>query len=942
MFRVWLCIWLATSIVSKAEETNNDDVSIKESMTETSEGPITKAITYADGSADSKYESEESGQHRFQVSTVDFPHVSTPFIISLWIVIAGLAKIGFQVTPKLSHLCPESCLLIVIGVIIGLLLFYTGLTKVGPLTPTIFFLFLLPPIVLDAGYYMPNRMFFDNLATILLYAVIGTVWNAITIGFSLWGLGLTGLYGVQMPLLDTILFSSIISAVDPVAVLAVFEEIQVNEVLYILVFGESLLNDAVTVVLYHMCEGYADIGTENILPIDYVAGVASFFVVALGGTFVGVIWGILAAFISRFTHHVRIIEPLFIFVLAYLSYLSAELFRLSGILALTFCGMTMKNYVEENISYKSHVTAKYGMKMLASSAETIIFLFLGASTVNERHEWNTWFVIFTIIFCSIYRGLGVIIFTGIANKFRLHKIDKVEQFIMAYGGLRGAVAFALVLIISEDVIPTKNMMVTTVIAVIYFTVFVQGMTIGLLVKALNVSRSQKTRPSMNERIHIRLIDHLMAGIEDLTGHFMGNHKIRDKFRYYNNRFIRPLLTRDHKIAEPKIFETYSKLNLADAMNMAQQNGSTANLAMSNSNPSLAMILKCYEKNVNKELDDYSYTDEYSPYNNYSMPYNTNFVNIDLGELHYSPSNKHLADAELHHILSDAMFQPPRVTRRRYSRSDVEEINPDTKFRHQLGFKMPMRYFVSENNKKKKKPRSPRPKEYNQYPSYGINPAFEFDDSVKSYKHEKGRLSLPLSGYRSEEVLNDSSPWTTFKAMKRMESNSSLDDGIIFSVPEKKDFENQEEKSDSRSSSPIPDAMTLPWKRNEDCSDGKCVRRQQEFPSWVLNKDYILYSSPTHTFLGNLGKNQKKSPAIFEIFSRHNKAKLERMESIRETEDKESPTNLDYDSNIKENEHSLRSRTQNQRIDDENCSKNEAVNREVILEVSNEVDEDTKL
>lgn len=67
-------------------------------------------------------------------------------------------------------------------------------------------------------------------------------------GLSLWGVGLTGLYGIELPLLDTFLFSALISAVDPVAVLAVFEEIHVNEILYIIVFGESLLNDAVTVV----------------------------------------------------------------------------------------------------------------------------------------------------------------------------------------------------------------------------------------------------------------------------------------------------------------------------------------------------------------------------------------------------------------------------------------------------------------------------------------------------------------------------------------------------------------------------------------------------------------------------------------------------------------------------------------------------------------------
>ncbi|CAG2165927.1 unnamed protein product [Oppiella nova] len=208
--------------------------------------------------------------------------------------------------------------------------------KLQPLTPTLFFLYMLPPIVMDAGYHMPNRLFFDNLISILLYAVIGTVWNALAIGLSLYYCAKLGIFGEPLPLLDTLLFSSTVSAVDPVAVLAIFEEIHVNEVLYILVFGESLLNDAVTVVLYHMFEGYAEMayedGIESILPIDYFAGFASFFVISLGGTAMGVIWGFLAAFVSRFTHHVKIIEPIFVFVMAYLSYLSAEMFHLSGIL----------------------------------------------------------------------------------------------------------------------------------------------------------------------------------------------------------------------------------------------------------------------------------------------------------------------------------------------------------------------------------------------------------------------------------------------------------------------------------------------------------------------------------------------------------------------------------------------------------------------------------
>ncbi len=74
--------------------------------------------------------------------------------------------------------------------------------------------------------------------------------------------------------------------------------------------------------------------------------------------------------------------------------------------SITFCGITMKNYVEANISHKSHTTVKYAMKMLSSSSETVIFMFLGVATVNKNHDWNTWFVILTIFFCSVFRAIG--------------------------------------------------------------------------------------------------------------------------------------------------------------------------------------------------------------------------------------------------------------------------------------------------------------------------------------------------------------------------------------------------------------------------------------------------------------------------------------------------------------------------------------------------------
>ena len=86
-------------------------------------------------------------------------------------------------------------------------------------------------------------------------------------------------------------------------------------------------------VLYHMFESYTEMGPNNILYTDVLAGFASFFVVALGGTIIGILWGFLTGLVTRYTHQVRVIEPIFIFVMAYLAYLNAEIFHMSGILA---------------------------------------------------------------------------------------------------------------------------------------------------------------------------------------------------------------------------------------------------------------------------------------------------------------------------------------------------------------------------------------------------------------------------------------------------------------------------------------------------------------------------------------------------------------------------------------------------------------------------------
>ncbi|XP_053123999.1 sodium/hydrogen exchanger 1 [Hemicordylus capensis] len=541
----------------------------------------------------------------FPVLDIDYVRVRIPFEIALWILLACLMKLGFHVIPTISNIVPESCLLIVVGLLVG------GLIKaVGESPPIlksdIFFLFLLPPIILDAGYFLPLRQFTENLGTILIFAVVGTLWNAFFVGSLLYAVCQVGGPNLNnIGLLANLLFGSIISAVDPVAVLAVFEEIHINELLHILVFGESLLNDAVTVVLYHLFEEYATI--DNISFTDIILGFLSFFVVSLGGVFVGVVYGIIAAFTSRFTSHIRVIEPLFVFLYSYMAYLSAELFHLSGIMALIAAGVVMRPYVEANISHKSHTTIKYFLKMWSSVSETLIFIFLGVSTVAGDHRWNWTFVLATLFLCLIARVLGVLGLTWFINKFRIVKLTPKDQFIIAYGGLRGAIAFSLGYLLTH--VAVKEMFLTAIITVIFFTVFVQGMTIRPLVDLLAVKKKQETKRSINEEIHTQFLDHLLTGIEDICGHY-GHHHWKDKLNRFNKKYVKKCLIAGERSKEPQLIAFYHKMEMKQAIELVESGGigkipsAVSTVSMQNINPKtlpVERILPALSKDKEEEI-----------------------------------------------------------------------------------------------------------------------------------------------------------------------------------------------------------------------------------------------------------------------------------------------------------------------------------------------------
>ncbi|XP_055368369.1 sodium/hydrogen exchanger 2-like isoform X1 [Betta splendens] len=490
-----------------------------------------------------------------RVFSVDYHHVQAPFEIVLWIMLASLAKLGFHWSGRVPAVVPESCLLIMVGLLVGGVIYGVRHSAPPTLSAEAFFLFLLPPIVLDAGYFLPGRLFFENLGTILWYAVLGTLWNVLGIGLSLHGVCLLASASLgDVSLLHCLLFGSLIAAVDPVAVLSVFQEVRVNEQLHILVFGESLLNDAVTVVLYKLFESFLRL--PSVSGLDVLLGGCRVLAVGLGGLCVGLFFGLVAALTSRFTSRAPVIAPLFVFLYSYLSYLTSEMLHLSGITAIVTCAVTMKQYVEANVSEHSNISIQYFLKMWSSVSETLIFIFLGVSTIQDIHMWSWPFVFSTLLLCLVWRASGVLLLTAVVNKLRRNAVTFRDQFIIAYGGLRGAICFSLVFLIDD--FPKKRLFITTTIVVILFTVFVQGMTIKPLVELLDVKRKKRALPTVSEEIHSRLIDHLLAGIEDVVGYW-GQHYWKDKFEQFNRKYLRRFLIREDHQAPSSILRVYQEL-----------------------------------------------------------------------------------------------------------------------------------------------------------------------------------------------------------------------------------------------------------------------------------------------------------------------------------------------------------------------------------------------
>ncbi|TFK36573.1 Sodium/hydrogen exchanger family-domain-containing protein [Crucibulum laeve] len=361
---------------------------------------------------------------------------------------------------------------------------------------TLFFNLLLPPIILNSGYELKQENFFRNFGSILTFAFFGTFISAVGVGILVYIYSFLGLEHLEFTLLECLTFGSTLSATDPVTILAIFNQYKVDPKLYTVIFGESLLNDAVSIVMYETLSHFH--GTEVYLSSIF-HGIGIFLLSFSVSMALGVAFGLAISLVLKHSSLALYpsLESCLVALTAYTCYFFSNGLHMSGIVSLLFCGITMKHYAYHTMSRRTQRASKYLFSTLAQLSENFIFIYLGLSLFTSApvsepvtSYVKPVFIIITTVAVVFTRYAAVFPLSEAINFVHRHaKGQRTEelphsyQMMLFWAGLRGAVGVALAAGFKG---PNAQVMRTTVLIVVVLTVLIFGGTTARMLEVLGI------------------------------------------------------------------------------------------------------------------------------------------------------------------------------------------------------------------------------------------------------------------------------------------------------------------------------------------------------------------------------------------------------------------------------------------------------------------------
>ena len=248
-------------------------------------------------------------------------------------------------------------------VLIGLALSIRGQENID-IPPDIFLGLLVPPLVFEAAFHINLKDLFRDITPILILAIPGVLITTFLVG------GVVSL-GAGFELATALVFGALVAATDPVAVVALFRSLGVPKRLQVLLEGESLFNDGTAIVIFNLMVVITITGTYDLL-----GSIVDFIIVAGGGIAVGFILGVIISQAIRFIDD-SLIETTLTTVLAFGSYLVAEQFHVSGVLAVVAAGLVSGNIGPRGMSPTTRILVFNFWDYAAFLANSVVFLLIG-------------------------------------------------------------------------------------------------------------------------------------------------------------------------------------------------------------------------------------------------------------------------------------------------------------------------------------------------------------------------------------------------------------------------------------------------------------------------------------------------------------------------------------------------------------------------------------
>ena len=371
-------------------------------------------------------------------------------------------------------------------VVTGIGLAVTGLETGAMLTHDFIFEVILPPLLFEAALSIRWRELRRDMLPVVVLSTLGVVISVVVVAAGM-------VKFLAWPAAPAVVFGVLIAATDPIAVLAMFKETGIKGRLRLLVESESLFNDGVAAVLFALVLAWAQASDSS--QLDTVTVGRTLVFMTGGGILVGIACGGAAiALAGRTSDH--LVEATLTAVAAYGSFLLAENLQFSGVLATVAAGLLMGNLgvlrEDENrniISPDGRAFVIALWEFAAFIANSLIFLLIGLR-VAAMPLTGVGARALLLAIGLVLAGRAVTVYpVCLLFRFSRWAIPMRDQHILWWGGLRGALALALALSLPPS-FPLYNEILITAFGVVVFAVVVQGLTMPLLLRKLEIDRGE--------------------------------------------------------------------------------------------------------------------------------------------------------------------------------------------------------------------------------------------------------------------------------------------------------------------------------------------------------------------------------------------------------------------------------------------------------------------